>query len=311
MLDEISRQLYDAQQKVLRLQKIDRMLEDLKQQKQAVNQKAATLKEIMEKENQDVEKLQGKNLTHMFHSMLGDLDEKLQKEQQEALSAKLKYDQTMLDLNTMEQQISELAAEREHYLGSDAMYQELYAKKKSSLLQSNSQTAQRIMYLSEQVNAVHNSITEIGEAIHAGENVMEHLRSAMDSLDDAEGWGTWDMLGGGLFSDMMKHSHIDDAKSEVEKTQMALLRFRTELADIRIDSSISIDTDGFGKFADFFFDGLIADWSMQSKIHDSQESVEQVRSQVETVLKRLNAMIREMSLRIEQLEHEIDETIVS
>ena len=310
MLEEIGRQLYDAQQKVLRSQKVNMMLQELALQKQAINQKAIKLKAVLEKEDMDVEKLQGMSLAHMFHSILGNLDEKLQKERQEALSAKLKYDQTKLDLNTVEQQLSELTAERELYFGADEVYQELYEKKKSMLLQSNSQTAQRIMYLSEQLNAVHNSMTEIQEAILAGENVMEHLSSAMDSLDDAEGWGTWDMLGGGLFSDMMKHSHIDDAKSEVERVQMALLRFRSELADVRIDSSISIDMDGFGKFADFFFDGLIADWSMQSRIHDSQASVEHVKSQVEMVLSRLKGMSSEMSLHAEQLEHEIDEIIV-
>ncbi|NLL62799.1 MAG: hypothetical protein GX241_00935, partial [Ruminococcaceae bacterium] len=40
----------------------------------------------------------------------------------------------------------------------------------------------------------------------------------------------------------------------------------------------------FVKFADFFFDGLISDWIVQSRIHDSQESVNNVRRDVNNVL---------------------------
>ena len=311
MYDMINQQLEEARQKLFRLQKVKSMIEERNIQKKQLERKASEFKEILEKEEIDVEKLEGKSLTHIFHSVLGNLQDKLQKEQQEALAAQLKYDQAVRDLGEINQELYQLAAEKFQYEGSESQYQELYDKKKELLLQSNSSTAGRISELTEQISAEQNVIKEIREAINAGANVTQHLKNTSDSLDSAEGWGTWDLLGGGLVTDMIKHGHIDDAKAEAEQTQMALLRFKTELADIRIDSNINIDTDGFAKFADFFFDGLIADWCMQSRIHDSQDSVESVQNQVQTVLFKLSSMEQSITEHIERLQREINELIVS
>ena len=46
--------------------------------------------------------------------------------------------------------------------------------------------------------------------------------NALKNLNSAEGWGTWDLLGGGLISDLAKHSHIDDAKNDVANAQNLL-----------------------------------------------------------------------------------------
>jgi hypothetical protein len=120
--------------------------------------------------------------------------------------------------------------------------------------------------------------------------VLDRLIDVESSLNSAKGWGTWDMLGGGLISDLAKHSHIDDAKNTVEDVKMLLNNFHSELADINISSSIIIDIDGFTKFADFFFDGIFADWVVQSRINDSIDSVLKVKSNVDEILIRLKQM---------------------
>ena len=90
---------------------------------------------------------------------------------------------------------------------------------------------------------------------------------------------------------------------------MLLNRFRTELADVKISSQISIDIEGFVKFADFFFDGLIADWVVQSRIHDSQESVDRVMGQVYSVLRKLSQMQDNDKRALENLENELSALI--
>lgn len=53
---------------------------------------------------------------------------------------------------------------------------------------------------------------EMKEAIDAGERALRTLRSAQEKLNSAGNWGIFDMLGGGLFSTIMKRSKMDDAK---------------------------------------------------------------------------------------------------
>lgn len=311
MFDEINSQLEKAQQGILRRNEIQGMVSELEKEKALLASKVSELKEALDKEDIDVEKLEGKSLTHIFYTVLGNLEEHLEKERREALTVRLKYDQAVRDLDNINLQIQKLNLEMHQYSGCESNFNQLYEKKKEMLLQTHSGTADRIMELSMQLNKLDHHRREISEAINAGRSVIVKLDSTLASLGSAEGWGTWDLLGGGLISDLAKHSHIDDAKVEAERAQEALLRFRTELADVRINSNIHFETDGFGKFADFFFDGLIADWCMQSRIHDSQDSVTNVKNQVLTVMNKLNSMEYADAIQSKKITNEIHTLITN
>lgn len=310
MYSELNDRIKKAQQGIARLHKIDSMLLQLKREEEELGGKENELKTIMEKEKYDVEKLENRSIVSIFYSMLGNLDEHVEKERREALAAKLKYNQLIRDLDDVKFQISELASERANYLDCQKEYDDLYAQKKEELMKGTDRTAQKMHELENNINLAGISLKEIQEAISAGEKVLEGLDRALDHLGSAEGWGTFDLFGGGLISDLAKHSHIDDAKAEVEETQGLLRRFKTELADININSDIIIETDGFAKFADFFFDGLIADWFMQSKINNSQDSVTNVRIQVSAVVDKLKSLESQGKSNIEKLEAELSELVI-
>ena len=135
---------------------------------------------------------------------------------------------------------------------------------------------------------------------------MRQIDAIDKSLSSAEGWGTWDLLGGGLISDIAKHSRLDEAQAGAEYLQMLLSRFRTELADVRINAQTGqVNVDGFLRFADYFFDGLIADWSVLSHIHNSRKSVSMVRSQVSDALSRLGSVRTALEKEKAALEKEL------
>ena len=49
---------------------------------------------------------------------------------------------------------------------------------------------------------------EIDEAIASGEHALISLREAQNKLNSARNWGIFDMLGGGLITDLIKHSKM-------------------------------------------------------------------------------------------------------
>ncbi len=290
MYNDINQEMEELQQQIFRRNKLKNMLAELRNQRRTASDKTDELKHSLDQENEDVEKLESKNLTHLFYSVLGKLGEQVEKEKQEALAAKLKYDQAIREIEQIDQQIHQCEKESAEYFNCQRQYDALYEKKKQLLMEANSETAQQLLDIAHQLDAVKNNQKEIKEAIHAGNEVSSHIERALESLDKAEGWGTYDLLGGGLIADLAKHSHIDDAKGEADQIQWKLSQFRTELADVKIYNDIHFETDGFGKFADFFFDGLIADWCMQSRINESADSIRRVQEQVRTVLFKLKTM---------------------
>ena len=66
--------------------------------------------------------------------------------------------------------------------------------------------------------------------------------------------------------------------------------FQKELRDVEAIQNQHIDIGGFLTFADFFFDGLIADWMVQSKIQNARKQVADAISQVEWILGSLRGM---------------------
>ncbi|MGF7145641.1 hypothetical protein HNQ56_004084 [Anaerotaenia torta] len=310
MNQEMNQQLEEARQGIFRYNKLNSTLEALHVQQKELQERVSTLKKAMDEEMEDVERLEQQGIVSLFYTVLGKLGERVDKEQQEALAARLKYEQASGELEQLNGQIEIAEKERRQYRDCQKMYDDLFEKKKEHMLNSHSQTGEEIMMLQEQLRISDNNRKELEEAISAGKDVLRHIEEALNSLNSAEGWGTWDLLGGGLLTDVMKHSHIDDAKEQAKQIQRKLSRFRTELADVRIQNEIHFETDGFGKFADFFFDGLIADWCMQSRISESAESIKAVKGQVNTVMHKLEGMTRTEAARYGELQRRMTELII-
>lgn len=131
---------------------------------------------------------------------------------------------------------------------------------------------------------------EKNEAIQAGERALVSLREADNQLNSAKNWGVVDLLGGGLFTDLMKHSKMGNARECLEQAKRDLQGFSRELEDVNISQALNLNTGDFLAFADFFFDGLIADWLMQDRINDARRQVENAIRRVEEILRNLRMM---------------------
>ncbi|MDY6245002.1 MAG: hypothetical protein SPL82_14215 [Lachnospiraceae bacterium] len=128
---------------------------------------------------------------------------------------------------------------------------------------------------------------EIREAIRAGERALDSLQEANRQLNSAGNWGLVDIFGGNTISGLMKHMKVNNASRCVDDARRDLATFRDELGDIRDMENLNIDIDGFLTFADFFFDGFVADIFVQSKIRKGQQQVREAIRRVEDILSTL------------------------
>ena len=118
--------------------------------------------------------------------------------------------------------------------------------------------------------AYYDAERERQEAVRAGERALESLRDAEHYLGGARLWGIVDLFGGSGLSGLVKHVRIGEASRCLERAKSDLRLFQKELRDV---DAIRIDIGGFLTFADFFFDGIIADWLVQSKIQEARRQV--------------------------------------
>ena len=220
--------------------------------------------------------------------MVGKLDERLTEEKQEAYQAAVKYDAAYSELQAVEADIRTKELEYGRVRRSNERYQEVLKEKQEAVKLSGVPEAAEILRLEAQITSLDVQLKELDEAISAGKRAEQIAEGILGSLSSAEGWGTWDLLGGGLIADVAKHSHLDEAQGQVEKLQGALRRFKTELSDVEIIADMQVNIDGFLRFADYFFDGLFADWSVMNRISEAQGQVKNVKGQISSLLGKLN-----------------------
>ena len=218
------------------------------------------------------------------------MDDKLTKEKQEAYEASVKYDVAYRELKAVEEDIQFRERELEKVSNSELQYRSVLKAKQEAMKKANISEAVEILKLEELIAQQENQKQEISEAVRAGQEAEKLTDSILESLSDAEGWGTWDMLGGGLLADVAKYGYLDDAQEKVEELQEALRCFKTELADIDIQADMQIAGDDFLRFADYFFDNLFTDWAVMDSIHESQRRVQKTREQIQDVLGKLSVI---------------------
>lgn len=278
---------------------------DLEAQAEDLGQRKWALEDTLRKEEADVAALEKMSVAALIQTVLGRKEERLEQERREAMAARLRYQEACRALEDVEHRLAQARKVIDREQGDRQEYQRLLEQKGRLLKERDPALAERLVPLEERQARCRALLKEIGEAQSAGRAVLAALDRAAGELDDAEGWGTWDMLGGGLFVTMAKHSHIDEARDAAARAQALLSRFRTELADVQVCADLRVDIGETATFCDYFFDGLIADWVVQSGIHDAQGNVEETRRQVEAVMRKLDGMERETGGELERTGEEI------
>lgn len=281
-------ELKELQQQAAMKNRLETILKELKMQREELQARVDELANIKEKEQLEVERLERRSLTNYFYQVVGKLDERLTEEKQEAYQAAVKYDAAYSELQAVEADIRTKELEYGRVRRSNERYQELLKEKQEAVKLSGVPEAAEILRLEEQITSLGVHLKELDEAISAGKRAEQIAEGILSSLSSAQGWGTWDLLGGGLIADVAKHSHLDEAQGQVEKLQRALRRFKTELSDVEIIADMQVNIDGFLRFADYFFDGLFADWSVMNRISEAQGQVKNVKSQISSLLGKLN-----------------------
>mgnify|MGYP000607780325 FL=1 len=311
-MDYYKEQLDQLREKMARKRKLSTEVAALEDQRSGLAARVQQLKEETYKEQLDVDQLENFSAAKLFYQIMGKLDERLEKEQAELYAAALRYDSARQELHAVE---ADLAARREELslLGNcEAEYNRLLEARARELRQDpQSPTARRLLALEERQAQLAARSKELQEAIQAGYDALSDISSIESALSSAEGWGTWDVFGGGLISDLAKYSHLDDAQQQINGLQRSLSRFRTELADVDIRTGVQVEVDSFLRFADYFFDNIFTDWAVLDRIRRTQSQIHEVDGSVRTILYRLERDLDQCQRDSEAVRQELKDFLVN
>lgn len=305
MLERINLEIEELLKDYTHPDGVYKKMDETKRMLESARYELKKLEGIVEKEQLDVEKMNQLSLKTLFYKCLGAHDKQIEKEEEEALAAVLKYESCKRSVDELTDRLSQLT--KKHYEMSKVQdkLEALREEKRKVIESSNMPEHAKIQQLENEIDLIKREIKEIKEAITPGNMAIHALSEAIELLDDAGDWGTWDLLGGGLIVDMMKHDKIDKAKLAILNAQTYVQRLQVELQDVNMSLEGSIQITQGAVLADFFFDGLIADWYMQSKISQSRDNVVETYGKIRKVVGTLSTSLDQKEKDLEVKEAEI------
>ena len=309
-MNDINAELERVSAQIVQKRQLSAALEALEKQLEALKIRKDELALRFHKEKNDAEKLEGRSLHNLWLALTGELDELKDAEQREAMVAGIHLDAVEKQIVALTEQKESILSELSGLSGCERQYEALILQKEAHLRNTDPDKAERLRAFDEAALKLDTLMKEINEADRAGQAAKYQIGNIRSSLDSAEGWGTWDLLGGGLISHAVKHSRLDDAQAGINRLQTLLDRFHAELTDVRVSRDLTAQIDGFLRFADWFFDGLIADWAVLSRIRDSQQQLSRVEGDVVRVLDQLSRMREETRRKRAEVERERTALIV-
>ncbi|RCW69695.1 hypothetical protein [Saliterribacillus persicus] len=294
-MDKLTEELLIAQENVKTHQRLEREKNLMQHELADLRKKLADTQTKLKVEKDDVEKLESMSLANFFQTVIGKKDEKLLEEKQDVARVQLVFEQTSNAITGLEKESDMLEIRISQVRNAASNYEKLKQEKFDLLLAENHPQKTDILATIDQIGQLESEKKEIEEALTAGSKVSAALSRAENALDKAKNWGTVDMFGGGLLTTSIKHSHMDDAKADVQEAQHLLRKFSFELDDIGHAFDTDISISGGLTFADYFFDGLISDWFVQDKIHQSLEEVTSMNEKVRSTCDELAHLFDEVT----------------
>lgn len=130
---------------------------------------------------------------------------------------------------------------------------------------------------------IQNALSIVNRLILLVEEAECHFKSARN-------WSFLDVLGGGVFVDLMKYNKLGKASDSMNEINYLMQDLSRELGSIEIPNDYRMQFGGFLTFADFFFDGIFVDAYMTSKIMNSLDEVQKLKSRLYVLKSNLERM---------------------
>ena len=201
MIKEINEKLIKLKEEIVLKKILDKKLKNLSLQLEKDKSELYELEVNLKKEYKDVEKLKKLSFASILATVMSNKDEKLEKEQQEYIMAKIKYDEFSSKVELLKENIESIKSRLETLKYCENEYKALLNKKLELIkLYGDQDKKVKLSKIEEEIEKMLLEKKEIEEAESAGKDLLRTANLAKDSLNSAKNWGIFDIAGGDMLS---------------------------------------------------------------------------------------------------------------
>lgn len=269
------------------LQAVKRYYESTLQEYDTVVAQKEKIESKMLSELDDINRLEKLSVQSIFHNVLGNKEEQLEKERQEYLQVTLQHKEIVNALEVIEFEKNILSKK---LVGIDDLEKELERLKgirAQEILNTPGNLQNELKSIFKKIDELHKYNIELGEAILLGERTLQSLDVMYRHMEKAKDWGGWDMVQGnkGRFQKSMKYNAIDRGMNEVSRAKLLLRNFNKELSDIGYSNQrLALQVENISRFPGIIFDNLISDWIIQNKIKSVLSTIGNLMDEIQLIM---------------------------
>lgn len=306
--------LIEIRNRLAMLPVLEERLDKLRLRINEAEEEVQSLLRKYEAESLDVEQLQKDSLSTTILRFIGKYEGKVDKETQEKLTAKMEYDKASNRVKALYLERDELSG-RISTLNHDKKIYGVELKKREEAIKSNvtGEASIKLRQLEAEQDTLSRQLVETDEALRAASRVLSTASSAMQHLDSAESWATFDVwVKGGILSHMAKYEHIDNAQSDFNRLHSQMKDLQKELRDVNLlDAPALSGIDSTTRVIDFWFDNIFTDLNVRDRIRGDKEQLGKLFDRIHGIIRKLESNKKEINKKLADIELRKNDLIIS
>lgn len=313
--------LAELEEKIRRKKKAKNLLAHFEAEATRLTSVMEDRKAEYEVEQEEADALQSGSLTLLLYTLIGMKEDKINKEEAEALAAKAAYETAKAELDHVLNRQVELRAEIRSLGNCERDYEEMVAEKKAWLMAKEVTVNAEVEALEAEKAAIIRDSKELKEAMESGQYALKVALSVMDALAKAQYLSIMDTQAPrsaryGTISAAIRDTEIDHEKrntlvrldNAVQTLGKYLQDFAAELKDITPISANDAPSTRFGEgliFLDRWVDGLISELMVDAKLHKLQEQMAPLLAKLTPIVKQLEQNYAEKEAACREIDEKI------
>ncbi|MGP7959525.1 hypothetical protein ACTVCO_01775 [Sanguibacter sp. A247] len=303
----VERELEEVARAIAERARLKEMLRAAKVRLAAADATAAETRRSLDAETADVLRLEGFSFARLAANVRGTRADDLMRERGEQARAESAHATATSRAAAARTDVDDLTRRLEALSGLDARRRAALEAKAAWLSATGHPAGARLDDLSARLGEAHELSRQVAEALAAARTAGAGFDAVLGQLGTAESWATFDLFGGGILTDLAKHSHIDEAQRLMADADAAVRRLQAELADVGEVATVdSVGVTEGTRLMDYFFDDIFSAMSVRNSLIDSRARVVTARDAVQRVEQTLRGRAGQAHAEITRLSSERD-----
>lgn len=309
---DIQKEIQETISQIVHLDVVESQLESSKSDLESQYALLEKMDDEMADELKDIGKLEGLSTRSIFHKILGNKEEQLEKERQEYLELTLKFEEVQKNIDLLEYEVNLLEAKMGNKSELQAQLVKLKNDRENEIINSDPVLRQKMLALSHELESCYQHKKELEEASEEGKICLNLVNQIINQLQKVRNWGGRHPRNRrSNMQRMIRRDAIDRARNLSYQVRHHLNLFRKELDDIGMHLSSDIDERQFSDFTGFFFNNIITDWIMQQKLTQAMQSITATRGEVSRLVGAIENKIDQVDRKVYDLKDNREKILTS